>query len=72
MLAGAVEAAVQEADPLAELVVVVHEHAVAHHPLLAQAPLQLVPPPAPQPLGPHDQVLGVHLEAACQEKEDAG
>lgn len=64
VLPSAVEALVQEPDPLFEIVVIVHEHPISHHLLLANAPLQLIPPPASQPLGPHDEVLRVDLETA--------
>jgi len=64
VLPSAIEALVQVADPLVEFVVVLYEHPISHHLLLPDAPLQLVPPPASQPPGPHDQVLRVHLEAA--------
>lgn len=64
MLSGAIEALVQVADPLVEFVIVLCKHPIAHHPLLAEAPLQLVPPPASQPGGPHDEILRVDLEPA--------
>lgn len=62
VLPSTIEAPVQVPDPLVEFVVVLYKHPISHHLLLADAPLQLVPPPASQPLGPHDEVLRVDLE----------
>lgn len=64
MLPSAVEALVQEPDPLFEIVVIIQEHPISHHLLLANAPLQLIPPPASQPPGPHYEVLRVDVEIA--------
>lgn len=63
VLPGTIEAPVQVSDPLVEFVVVLYKHPISHHLLLADAPLQLVPLPPLQPLGPHDEVLRVELEA---------
>lgn len=64
MFPSAIEALVQVPDPLVEFVIVLYKHPVTHHLLLADAPLQLVPPPASQPSGSHDEILRVDLEAA--------
>lgn len=63
VLPSAIETLVQVPDPLLEVVVVLHKHPISHHLLLTNAPLQLVPPPASQPRGPHDEFLRVQLEA---------
>lgn len=62
VLPSTIEAPVQVPYPLVEFVVVLYKHPISHHLLLADAPLQLVPPPASQPLGPHNEVLWVDLE----------
>lgn len=62
VLAGTVESAVQEADPLVNVVLVLSHHPAAHHLLLPDQPLELVALEALQPGGAHDHVPGVRLE----------
>lgn len=57
MFAVSVEAAVQEADPLVQDVLVLGHHSVSHHPLLPDEPLELVSSEASEPHRSSDQVF---------------
>lgn len=57
MFAVSVEAAVQEADPLVQDVLVLAHHSVSYHPLLPDEPLELVPAEASEPHRSFDQVF---------------
>lgn len=59
VFAVSVEAAVQEADPLVQGVLVLCHHPVSYHPLLSDETLKLVSAEAFEPHGAFDQVFWV-------------
>lgn len=65
MFAVSVEAAVQEADPLVQDVLVLAHHPVPHHALLPDEPLELVSSEAPEPQRPSDQLFGMSFKTTC-------
>jgi len=62
MLAGTVEAAVEEADSLLQVVSVVYKHPVSHHLLLPDQTLQLVAFETQQPFWTHNQLPRMDLK----------
>lgn len=66
MFAGAVEAPVEEADPLFQVEFFQSHHSVSHHLLLSNETLQLVALEGLQPAGGDDQVFGVSFEISCR------
>lgn len=66
MFAVSVEAAVQEADPLVQDVLVLAHHSVSHHPLLPDEPLELVSTEASEPHRSFDQVFRMSFKISCK------
>lgn len=62
MFSIAVEAAVEVADPLLQVVSVLRHHPITHHPFLSSEALELIATETSQPDGSNDQVLGVSLK----------
>lgn len=65
VLAGAVKASVQEANPLFQVVSVQRHHSVSHHLLLPDETLQLVAFERLQPAGGLNEVFGMSFEIPC-------
>lgn len=62
MFAGAVEASVEEADPLLQVVSLQSHHPVSHHLLLSNQTLQFIASKSLQPGGSHDEVFGMSFK----------
>lgn len=69
MFAVSVEAAVQEADPLVQDVLVLGHHSVSHHPLLPDEPLELVSSEASEPHRSSDQVFWMSFKITCSQTQ---
>lgn len=69
VFAVSVEAAVQEADPLVQDVLVLGHHSVSHHPLLPDEPLELVSSEASEPHRSSDQVFWMSFKISCSQTQ---
>lgn len=69
MFAVSVEAAVQEADPLVQDVLVLGHHSVSHHPLLPDEPLELVSAEASEPHRSSDHVFWMSFKISCSQTQ---
>lgn len=67
MFAVSVEAAIQEADPLVQGVLVIRHHPVSYHPLLSDETLKLVSSEASEPHGSFDQVFWMGFKITCSQ-----